>query len=254
MTEQPEPGDVGGGVDPDLDHGPRCAVVERGHQVHRRLAQGVRAQTPLDRGRHHAASQRLGQHQHVAGGRPGVGDRLARGEQTGDREAVLGLGVVYGMPTKNGGPTLGHDIGATPDHLCQLGEGKFLAWPAHQLEGGQRCSPHGVDIGQGVDRRDLTPEVGVVDDGGEEVDGLDEMLARRQSENPGVVGSAEANHQGGRHGGGVPGHRADHLGEVEWAQLAAASRAVRELGEPAFDHRPRLTPGQARRTRGSSHA
>jgi hypothetical protein len=67
------------------------------------------------------------------------------------------------------------------------------------------------------------------------------MLARGQTEDPGVVSSAETNHQIGGNGGRVPGHRTDHLGEVEWAQLAATTRAVGELGEPTFDHRPRLT-------------
>ena len=46
---------------------------------------------------------------------------------------------------------------------------------------------HGVDVAHGVGRGDLAEGVGVVDDGREDVDRLDEGRARRRAVDAGVV-------------------------------------------------------------------
>ena len=61
-----------------------------------------------------------------------------------------------------------------------------------QVERADRRRAHRVDVGQGVGGRDPAEVERVIDDRGEEVDGLDERQVVAEREHAGVVGAAEA--------------------------------------------------------------
>ena len=70
-------------------------------------------------------------------------------------------------------------------------EGELAPGPADELQGGQWSGSHGVQVRDGISRGDPAPVEGVIDDRGEEVDGLHQQVAGRRAEDPGIVGDAE---------------------------------------------------------------
>ena len=55
-----------------------------------------------------------------------------------------------------------------------------------------RPPAHRIDVAERVGRRNLSEDVGIVNDGREEIDRLDERQLRRQLIHAGVVGGVEA--------------------------------------------------------------
>src|SRR5690242_2578411 len=64
---------------------------------------------------------------------------------------------------------------------------------AYDGQRGQGASAHGVNVAQGVGGRDLAESEWVVDDGSEEIHGLDQRLRGGNFVHSGVVGCAKAN-------------------------------------------------------------
>ena len=68
---------------------------------------------------------------------------------------------------------------------------------AHQCERSERLAAHRIHIAKRIRRGDLPERVGIVHDGREEVDGLNQRLCRREQIHAGVVGFVEADKQVG---------------------------------------------------------
>ena len=192
VAEQPEAGDVGGGVDPDLDGGVPGGVVEGGHEPHGIGLQRRRRSVPLQGGGDHPEADGLGQHQGVAGPGAAVGEHLPGIDRPDDGHAVFRLGVVDGMAPDHQRPGRPGDVGAAVEDPGQELEGQALSGPRHQVEGHDGRAAHGVDVGEGVGGRHPSPVVGIVDDGGEEVDGEDDGEIVSHPVHGGVVGRVEA--------------------------------------------------------------
>ena len=108
---------------------------------------------------------------------PGVAPRrcaaTCRPGEPGDGQAVLRLGVVDAVPAREVGAGLQADVCPAAQHLGSELEGDLVARPGQQVDREERLAAHGVDVREGVGRRDPAPVVGVVDDRGEEVGGRD---------------------------------------------------------------------------------
>jgi hypothetical protein len=90
---------------------------------------------------------------------------------------------------------------------------------------------HGVDIGQGVGGGDLPEGVGVVDDGGEEVDGLDDGQIVAETIDARVLVPLETDDEVGVLNDGKP---LQGFAQVLRTDLARSTGRVDHLGEPDF--------------------
>ena len=113
------------------------------------------------------------------------------------------------------------DVG---EHL----HGQLAAREPDDVERGERLATHGVDVGEGIRRGDLTKEVRVVDDGREEVDGLHEREIRSQQKDARVVEGLASNDETRIRPQGKTAQRAR---EVTRTQLGRSAGAARERGE-----------------------
>ena len=104
MSEEAEPGHVGEGVHREPPRGEDLArpTVQCRHQLHHPPLQIRRRLPLLDGGGGDARADRLGEEQHVAGPRSGVGEDASGMHHPGDRHPVLGLGVVDRVATEDG--------------------------------------------------------------------------------------------------------------------------------------------------------
>lgn len=86
-----------------------------------------------------------------------------------------------------------HHLGkAAGKDLLQDVEIAFVG-KADDSQRGQRPSAHGVNVAQGIGGRDLAKGERVVNDGREEIHGLDERLCGGNFVHSGVVGCVKAN-------------------------------------------------------------
>ena len=152
------------------------------------LDQLRRGQAALERGRDRARAERLGEHEHVARAPAGVGEDRARVDGAGDREAVLGLGVVDRVPADDRGARLGDRVGAAAQDLAQHVRPERLQRIGDEVQRADRHAAHRVDVRQRVRGRDPPERVRVVDDRREEVDRLHDRELLGELDDARVVG------------------------------------------------------------------
>ena len=143
-------------------------MVQHGHVGHRPFQNVVRGLTLLAPGGDDSGAQRLGQDQDVSRLGAGVGHLLARLHHADDGQAVLGLGVVHGVTADDHAAGFRGLVVASPQHVAQHVPGQVGREP-HHVHRQQRLATHGVDIAEGVGRRDQAELVGVVGDGRKEI-------------------------------------------------------------------------------------
>ena len=120
-----------------------------------------------------------------------VGENSPGMDQSRDRIAELGFFVADAMSADDGAARFDHlrqSAGENSLKDCDIG----FVGEADESERGERLSAHGIDVTEGVGGGDLTEGVGVVDDGGEEVDSLNERCVGVELIHSGVVGVIEA--------------------------------------------------------------
>lgn len=192
VTDDAETGDVGHGVGVVLERDFAGGLVERGHGYGggvdpRGLGLGL-----LDGGGDDAGADGLGEDQCVAGTRGGVG-KDARGiDGSGDGVTEFEFGIADAVAANDGASGLNHFAEASGEDLFE-DLGVTLFGEANHGERRDGATAHGIDIAESVGGGDLSEGEWVVDDGCEEVDGLDESERRRDKVDSGVVGFVEAN-------------------------------------------------------------
>ena len=83
-----------------------------------------------------------------------VADEPVEVDEPGHRHAVLGLGVVDGVPAADVAAGLLRHLQPAAQHLGgELGR-QHVARPAEQVDRDDRRAAHGVDVGEGVGRGD----------------------------------------------------------------------------------------------------
>ncbi len=92
--------------------------------------------------------------------------------QTGDRHAVLGLGIVDGVAADERAPRLFEHRRPAAQHLSEQVDREGVSRPADHLERRQRSAAHRIHIAERIGRGNAPPVVCLVDDWGEEVHGL----------------------------------------------------------------------------------
>ena len=100
-----------------------------------------------------------------------------------------------------------------------------------KADNAKRCewlTTHGVHIGQSVRGSDLSELVWIVDDGREEVDGLNERETIGQPENSRVIEGLSTDKDAGI---GSRVQRREGAGQVTRTQLGGSTRAAGELGQ-----------------------
>ncbi len=112
-------------------------------------------------------------------------------DEAGDGISELGFFVADAVAADHCAIGLHHFGEAAGKDAFENGEVGFVG-EAHEGERGEGPSSHGIDVAKGVGGGDLAEGVGIVDDGREEVDGLNERLVRSELIHSGVVGVIEA--------------------------------------------------------------
>src|SRR5581483_8760030 len=141
----------------------------------------------LGRGRDEAGPQRLGQHQLVAGLRRRVGPDLLRVDDAGDGHAELDLSVAHRVSANDEAARLHAAIGPAAEDLAEPVQAELVVRVADQVQGGLRLASHRVDVAQGVGGGHLAVDERVVDNGREEIDGLNDRNLLGQLVDTGVV-------------------------------------------------------------------
>jgi hypothetical protein len=95
--------------------------------------------------------------------------------------------------------------------------------PADDVQRRHRLTTHRVDVGQRVGRGDLAEAKGIVDDRGEEIDGLNEGQIIGQRKNPGVIEGLETDDEPRIR---APWQAAQGTREVARTQLGGSTRAA----------------------------
>jgi hypothetical protein len=231
--DTPEAGDVGAAVGRgaqglvlvEQGHG---QPVEGGHEFHQRAVRVRAGQTALEGGGEDARAQRLGEQEHVAGSGAAVQEHLLRVHQAGHRQAVLEFVVLDGVPADEQRPGLA-DLGQPPfHHLAEHALGHGLHRAGEDVHAQQRPAAHGVDVGERIGRGDAAEVKGVVDDGREEVHGLDERCGLVQTIHPGVVAGLAADQEIRITRQVEP---AEYSAQVPRAQLGGSARGLDGPGE-----------------------
>ncbi len=132
-------------------------------------------------------AERLRQHEHVAGTCAGVRHDALRVYRSGDGEAVLRLVVFHGVAAEDRHAGLGGDRRAAFDDPREDLGAELFDREGGDVQRGQRRPAHRVDVAQRVRRGDAAEVVRIVDDGREEVDGLDECEIVAEAVDAGIV-------------------------------------------------------------------
>ena len=252
VPDQAEAGHVGGCAGPHAPHGRAGPGIERRHHAGRLVSQLPAGPAPLDRRGDDPHGERLGEHQRHAGTGSRRPHDLVGVSRARDGHAVLGLGIVDGMAPHDRDPRLPRLVHPALEDAGEQVEVEPLR-PADEVQREQGPAAHRVDVAQRVGCRDRSPVVRVVDDGGEEVHGLDERYPLGDQVHGGVVGRVEAEEQVGILAPRPFAEAAQDLRQVTRTELARSARPVRIprqppvrlLRHPPFIYRPREYDGSA---------
>ena len=170
----------------------------------------------------------LGQHQSIPRAGTRVSDDPAGIDNAGHREAVFELGIIDGVATYHDRPRLGELLEPPTEDLCQDLEGEGAPREAGDREGGPWHPSHGVDVGEGVRRRDRSERVRVIDDRREEIDRAHDREVVAQAKHSRVVGSRASHEEIGVRHGREP--RQD-VGQVRRTQLCGSTGRFDFLGK-----------------------
>ncbi len=187
VAEEAEAGYVGTGAGAGFEHTFAGNVIEPEHGVLGGLRVFGAGDAAFDGGGDDAGAQRFGEDERVAGERAGVGEDARGVDRAGDGVAELDVFFVDGVAADQGAAGFVDFFGAAAENLFEDGE-VAGSGVGEDGEGGERARAHGVDVAQGVGGGDGAEGVGIVDDGGEEVDGLHEGTLRRELVHARIVG------------------------------------------------------------------
>ncbi len=234
MTDETEPGDVGGGVDrrvradADLPHRFRRARVQGRHAPNRGL-QSVRvAGVELGGGRDDAGSQRLGQHENVARPRARVRRDMSGVNQPGYGQPELRLGVFDAMPADQTDARFRDFVRSALQNSGKFARVAVVDRVAKQVHGRDRSAAHCVDVGERIGGGDLPELIGIVHDRREKVYGLDEGQIGGDTIDARVVAGCQADEKVGI-GGNV--EITQNLRELGWPNLAGSTGAADKMGQ-----------------------
>ena len=190
VAGEAEAGDVGGGAQAVGDGEVGGVAVEAEHGVDGGVEPGGFAASAAGGGEDEARAEGLGEVEAVAGAEGGLAEEAGGVRKAEDAKAVLGFVVPDGVAAGNDAAGLGDLVGAAADDVGGDGRGEVLG-EGGDVEGEGDFAAHGVHVGHGVGGGDGAVLPGVVDEGGEEVEGGDDGGTGVDAPDGGVVGRAQ---------------------------------------------------------------
>ena len=118
-------------------------------------------------------------------------------DEAGDGEAVFEFWVLDGVAADERAAGFGCFGLAAAQNLVEHFGIEVTDGKTRDVERGEGFAAHGVHVAERVGRGNGPKGVGIVDDGGEEIDGLHEGFALVEAIDAGVVGEVEADEQVG---------------------------------------------------------
>ena len=149
----------------------------------------------------------------------------------------FGFRVIDGMTSNDGYTGFLRLVGRTFENLRQQVEREPLARPSHQIQSDLRIRAHRIDVAEGIRCGDRPPDIWVIDDRREEVDGLNQSKVICDPINGGVVGRVETEEDVWIVAPRVLFESTQDLRELRRPELASSAGAVRVLRQPGCFHR-----------------
>ena len=180
MAEETEAGDIGNGVDDfraelrfDIMQSFGPGAIELRHGSNGRV-DGFPAGTILLNGRrNHAGADGFGEKKDVICRRADISPNLQRIDDPADGITELNVLIANGVAADDGALRFTHFVQAAANDLFK-DRGVAFFGKANEGECGEGATAHGVNITKGIGGSNLAESERVVDDGREEIDGLDE--------------------------------------------------------------------------------
>ena len=191
MAEEAEAGYIGAAVNGEGGHGAGGVAVEREHGGEGGGDVIGVCEAAFEGGGDEAGAEGFGEDEGIAGAGVGIGADAGGVDGAGDGVTELDRVVGDGMAAEEGAASFVQFVGAAGEDGLEDLE-VILGGIAEDGEGGEGFATHGIDVGEGVGGGDGAELEGVIDDGGEEVDGLNEGAVGRQLENTRIIGGIKA--------------------------------------------------------------
>ena len=197
VTDKPEPRYIHCGSNQSFFREIGAGSVELNHHLDGFLFESGAGQTTFDRSCGDANPERLCQHEQISGPGRGVGEHVARGDQTGDRQSEYWFWVANGVAAHQHALRFFHFTGSASENRVNDGRRHQIRRDAHQVERGQWTAAHGIDIRKRICCRDLPINKRIVHDGREKIHRLDERPVTVDAINACVVRSRGSDEQVG---------------------------------------------------------
>ncbi len=177
-----------------------------------------------------AHAERLAEDQLVARPRAGVAFQVPRIDQADGHQSIYRFDGIDGVAAgdRNAG-TRAHRLAAFED-LADHVERNLVHGHADEGQGEERLAAHRIDVGDGVGGGDRAEIERIVDDRHEEIGGRDDRLRVVQAIHRRVIARLDSDEE--LPGNEPRGRPRENLLQDARGDLAAASAAVAELGEP----------------------
>lgn len=231
VSEETKAGNVGSGAGESDGSEGRSGGVEGGHFPGGLGGEGGGGEAFLDRSGDDAGAERFCEEEVVARLGAGIGNDTVWIDESGHGESVEGLGVLHGVSTGESTAGFRDLVGSASQNLIDGVEREKIGRHRDDIHRGDGPSTHGVDVGERVGSRDLPEEIGIIDDGGEEIEGLDQGQIRSNPVNGGIVGTGGSDEEIGVLN---IGEATQDLREFGLAELGGSPSAGRHFGQ-AFD-------------------
>ena len=146
-----------------------------------------------------------------------------------DGHAVFDFFVDDAVPADNHGAAFFNFVGAPSQNLAENLDFHFPFREADDVQAGLGVTAHSIDIAQRISGGDLAENIGVIDDGSEKIDGVDDGEVGPETIHPRVVGGFRSD----QHIDVVKLRQAvQNLHEVGGAELGGSTRGLDLLRQP----------------------
>ena len=145
----------------------------------------------LNRRRDNAGAQSFGEDEHISGARSAIRQNSVRMNCTGDGISELDFFITNTVSTNDGASRFDHFREAACEDLPQNLQ-IFLLGKTDDGQLTERPAAHGVNITEGIDRRNLSKGERVIDDGSEKIHRLHQGELGRKFIHPGIVGGVKS--------------------------------------------------------------
>jgi hypothetical protein len=187
MADQPEARNIRGRAHSNFERCSGRTIVQRRHGSHCFGHPRLQQRVTLQCSGQDSGSERLGEHQQVAGTGAGIREHAVGMHFSDDGHPERRLDRIDGMAAQLETVRARGHLGGSPQDLTQHVKRHTVPRPADQVQGEQRRGPHRVDVAEGICGRYGSPGRRIVDDRREEIHGRHQSAVGRQPEHRRVI-------------------------------------------------------------------